>query len=440
MAGVDWSTAALVLAVGLVLGVILVASLGKRSSLGTVPAAVPLERRDLEGKRDALLLQLRELEDTAAKRTEAQLARERYALELEAAQAWRELDRLGARPSPAKSAAAAAKGRRAEAPAPPVAADRSALRGFLWGVTSAAAVGLLLFYASRVVKPREAGGTLTGNLPPMGQGATQGDPEEQRLREALAKNPDDHEARVELAQLYLGRQDLMAVWNETQYVLERVPDHPRALSYQALVRLAMGQGDAAVTMLKRAQAAGPRLLEPHLHLALVYARLGRMKDAEATMAEAQRRFPEQAERLGQLMAQMRKVTVEPSGEAAPPTGPEGAPPAAAARDVRSVAGVIELDPRRAGSLPAGALVFVTARPAGESAGPPVAVKRLPASFPLRFELSAADSMMGQPLPDRLRLEARVDSDGDPLTRAPDDPTVRLESVALGTAGLKLVLK
>ena len=91
-------------------------------------------------------------------------------------------------------------------------------------------------------------------------------------------------------------------------------------------------------------------------------------------------------------------------------------------------------------MPAGALVFVTARAAGQSGGPPVAVKRLPAAFPLRFELSAADSMMGQELPPKLRVEARVDSDGDPLTRAPADPAVRLDSVALGTANLKLVLK
>ena len=429
MSGVDWTWPLVVLGVGLVLGTLLVARLGARGRAAAAVDAPSLEHRDLEGKRRSLFVQLRELEDTAAKRTPAQLARERYALELEAARAWRELDRLAsAKPAPAVTASSKARRAGAAAATP---SPRAGAQGFLWGVGTAAAVALLALFVSRAIKPREQGGSLTGNLPEVGQGAAQVDPEEQQLREALARNPDDHDARVDLAQHYLGRQDLMAVWNETQYVLERVPDHPRALAYQALVRLAMGQGEAAVTMLKQAQKAGPGLLEPYLHLALVQARLGRMKEAEATMADAQRRFPEQAPRLGQLMAQMRQVPAEP---------PADHPTAAAPTPAKGVAGVIELDPRLAGSVPSGALVFVTARAAGQSGGPPVAVKRLPAAFPLRFELSAADSMMGQELPPKLRLEARVDSDGDPLTRAPADPAVRLDSVALGTANLKLVLK
>jgi tetratricopeptide (TPR) repeat protein len=311
------------------------------------------------------------------------------------------------------------------------------------------AVGALALYVTHAIKPRGQGDSLTGNLPPRGQGAAPGAPaldpeeqrEEQRLREVLAKNPDDYNARIDLAQLHLGRRDLMAVWNETQYVLQRVPGHPRALAYQALVRLAMGQGDAAVAMLKQAQAAAPQLLEPSLHLALVYARLGRFKEAEVTMADAQRRFPEQAERLGQLLAQMRQTGDERPAAAATADAPgRQAAPAGAAADARGVAGVIELDPRLAGSVPAGALVFVTARAAGVTQGPPVAVKRLPASFPLRFELSAADSMMGQPLPERLRVEARLDADGDPLSRGPGDFAARLDGVAVGRADLKLVLK
>ena len=31
-------------------------------------------------------------------------------------------------------------------------------------------------------------------------------------------------------------------------------------------------------------------------------------------------------------------------------------------------------------------------------------------------------MMGQPLPASFRLEARLDSDGDPLTKPPSDPS------------------
>jgi hypothetical protein len=48
--------------------------------------------------------------------------------------------------------------------------------------------------------------------------------------------------------------------------------------------------------------------------------------------------------------------------------------------------------------------------------------------------------MGQPLPKRARLEARIDSDGDPLTRAAGDPTARLDDVPAGSSGLRLVLR
>ena len=66
--------------------------------------------------------------------------------------------------------------------------------------------------------------------------------------------------------------------------------------------------------------------------------------------------------------------------------------------------------------------------------------RLPARFPATFELSEADSMMGQPLPDQLLIEARLDEDGDPTTRPPTDPKARLDGVKVGRTDLRLVLK
>ena len=66
----------------------------------------------------------------------------------------------------------------------------------------------------------------------------------------------------------------MAVYNETQAVLQRDPENPRALAYQSLVRLAMGQGDQAEEMLVRALRKDPDLLEGYLHLMFVYTIAG----------------------------------------------------------------------------------------------------------------------------------------------------------------------
>src|SRR5262249_24447957 len=85
------------------------------------------------------------------------------------------------------------------------------------------------------------------------------------------------------------------------------------------------------------------------------------------------------------------------------------------------------------AAPQQGVIFVIARAAGVTAGPPAAVKRLPLSaFPLTFELSSADSMMGQPLPPRLHVEARIDADGDPLTKTPSDPIAAADNVAAGS--------
>jgi tetratricopeptide (TPR) repeat protein len=413
----------------------------------------------------ALLVQLRELEEAAAKRTPEQLARERYALELEAARALQARDALAAKLEAPEPAAAAATARAS-----------GATHGFVWGAASSAAVALLVFFVSQSATQRQQGGGVTGSgmggAPrgaaggeagggEPGGGEVQQDARTAELRQALAKNPEDLDARLELARQLLGQHDLMGVWNETQYVLQRQPGHPRALTYQSLVRLAMGQGDVAVSMLKQAIAADPRLVEAHENLAFVYTSLGRTKEADAAVAETVRLSPEDGERLKhalvQIAASRREKRAAPEGVDAhadiPPPGAEeqamAAPPAAqdapasaaAPAGTGAVFGWIEADASVTARIAAGSVIFLTVRPAGVSQGPPVAVKRLTAShFPLQFEVSAQDSMMGQSFPGTVRIDVRADSDGDPLTRPASDPAGFADGVALGRTGVRITLK
>ena len=456
---VDWQPAIVVLASGLVLGALLTLWLRRRGvAAGAEPhAALPLELRDLDGRVAALFVQLRELEEAAAKRTPEQLARERYALELEAARALQARDAAAVKLEPKASAAA-------PAPAHPA----GGARGFLWGALSSAAVALLVFYVSQSATQRQEGGSPTGtgmgSAPRAAAGGNDA-PEDARtteLRQTVAKNPDDLDARLELARQLLGQHDLMGVWNETQYVLERQPGHARALSYQSLVRLAMGQGDVAVSMLKQAIAADPKLIEAHENLAFVYTSLGRTKEAEAAVAETTRLSPEDGERLKhalvQVAASRRDRASSPEGvkahadvpppadeaqaEAPPAPAPGGAPPAAGARaGTGAVFGWIEADASVSARIGSGSVIFLTVRPAGVSQGPPVAVKRLsPGRFPLQFEVTAQDSMMGQALPESVRIDVRADSDGDPLTRPASDPAGFADGIALGRTGVRITLK
>jgi hypothetical protein len=57
-----------------------------------------------------------------------------------------------------------------------------------------------------------------------------------------------------------------------------------------------------------------------------------------------------------------------------------------------------------------------------------------------FSLSAQDSMMGQASPAKVSLEARIDLDGDAMTREPGVPSAKIDSVAIGSSNVSLVLK
>jgi len=86
-----------------------------------------------------------------------------------------------------------------------------------------------------------------------------------------------------------------------------------------------------------------------------------------------------------------------------------------------IRGIIEVDP----ALIEGrrfSHIFVIARAAGASAGPPVAALKLPPGpFPLHFEIGPDDMMFkGRPFPETLSLSARLDQDGNAMTKAPGD--------------------
>ena len=354
-------------------------------------------------------------------------------------------------------------------PAPGVIPARGpALRGFLWGTGAMVGVGLVLFSAAQAAKSRAEGDSLTGAAAAMATpGASTGaasvpDPDEAAAKSVLTHDPENLEARLELARVSLDKQDFMTAWNETQRVLTRVPGEPRALTYQSQVRLAMGQPDVALSMLKEALAKDAGFLQAHVYLSYVYLRLGQTREAEAAIAEAKRRFPAEAATLDRGFSDMRAsvekegpmalagsgnphaaLGVSAVGGAANPHADlsSQAAPNPHAHGERRVSGVLDLDPALTGQVAPGSVVFLTVREAGFGAGPPIAAKRLPAgSFPLSFEISSADSMQGDTIPGEMLLEARLDADGDPFTKDLSDPGARLDDVKAGTTHVRLVLK
>jgi cytochrome c-type biogenesis protein CcmH len=165
-------------------------------------------------------------------------------------------------------------------------------------------------------------------------------------------------------------------------------------------------------------------------------------------------FPEGAERSGERLAQgsgppgapaagMRGAPRVGSGSAGVAAASGAAAPGAAGSDAAGmdpIRGEIRLAPELEGRVPQGAILFLIAR-AGPS-GPPTAVVRIPGpSLPLEFSIGPDDRMIAaMPFEGPFQVTARIDADGNAMTRNPGD----LHGAAAGTvlpgaSGVEIVI-
>ncbi|MEO7670302.1 MAG: hypothetical protein ABIW57_13245, partial [Polyangia bacterium] len=110
----------------------------------------------------------------------------------------------------------------------------------------------------------------------------------------------------------------------------------------------------------------------------------------------------------------------------------------------SITGKISLAAERKADVTPNDVVYLVARRLADNPsarGSLVAVKRFSASsFPIDFTLGAADMMFKNgAFEGELTLAARVDKDGDPITRRKGDVFGTLERVKVGTAGVEVKL-
>ena len=108
----------------------------------------------------------------------------------------------------------------------------------------------------------------------------------------------------------------------------------------------------------------------------------------------------------------------PTMAGSPHAGASGGPAAGGS----TVAGSITVTPALAALVKGGSVLFIVARPddGSDSRKPAVAVRRIavtgPEVFPVHYELGAGDGAISG----RVRIEARLDGDGDALSRRPGD--------------------
>ncbi len=447
MTGTDWLTAIGILLSGAVIGFMFLYTTTKKSSqaadASTINPAGSLAFRDLEARRDVLIAQLRELADVGGS------DEERALLERQAADVLRQLDGLApASPMPLP-AVATQRPSNADKPAPVVAQPQpgGALKGFLWGIASAAAIAGLVFFVINQAKARDAGGSVTGgtNMGPAPMQASKGqaqqaDPELQKLEAAAQASPDDLTLRNDLAHAYLDRENMAGAFEQAQAVLAKVPTDPRANTVQGIVRIAMGESGQAIPQLEAATRADPKLTDGWVALAWAFTQSGRDDDASKAIDAGVRENPGQEARMREVLVKMREQAKQQVASPRHPATDGSASAAAPAATPAATGGgggqsvKITLTIAPGAKVPDSKVIYVIAREAGQTSGPPTAVKRVMASgFPMTVDLTAADSMMGQPLPAKMHLEVRLDTDGNAMTKEPTDLTAAKDGVSSGDA-------
>ncbi len=119
----------------------------------------------------------------------------------------------------------------------------------------------------------------------------------------------------------------------------------------------------------------------------------------------------------------------PTGKGQPASQPSSQPTSAPTGLPGAVSGTIELDPGLIDSVKKGSSLYIMVRRAGERM--PLAAKRIPVldakMFPFKYIVTPADVMMkGTVLTGDVTVDARLDQDGDAISKQPGDVTGKTE--------------
>lgn len=446
----DWTPGVIVLVAALLVGAAVVAWSRRGASL---PAPERTRRDELERQKDALYGLLREHNAARTAASGPEWAAERDRLELEAARVLRDLDALGeAAPAPV---APVATGFRARNPG---------LVGAMWGGGAVLFLAGLAFTLQEFAAPRPEGGTMTGNNNPGGSGGAGGSAESAslspaqeaelaRLKLAAEAAPADVAALNNFGHALLHAGKLMDSYQQAEAVVKISPEDPEARTHQAIVLIAIGDVAKAAAALDKVIAGAPTFGEALAYRGALHFQAGERDQALALLERAVTADPALAGSIRPLMEAARSgagpmAGAGASGPAAQSSqsgrpGPDastGASPSAGAAP--GVTGTLALDASVADKAKPGDTLFLSARAPGVTTGPPTWTKRVSVTtaFPTDFSLGPDDAMIkGIPTPDELVITARIDRDGNAMTKSPDDLVGKSAPLKPGATNVAITL-
>jgi len=314
--------------------------------------------------------------------------------------------------------------------APAAASASRAWLGFVGGVACASLVGLLIVWAQRDAQPRMDAGAPS---PPAGDEPHPGPQLDERAAAALEQlarqvesDPTDLMARKEYAVGLLSTGQFFAAFEQAEILLASNESDPDGRYVKGMVRMRMGQEAEARVLLEGLTNDYPDHVPALTALGVMAVRGAGLSVAEEYWERALAASGGSNPEIERLIATAREQFGGEAGQPLPaaPTRPAAMEPTPRQADQGAVYTVV-LDIPTGAVAPANALLFVSVR-AGE-VGPPAAARRISnPRFPMTVTLGAADSMMGQPLPEEGTVLVRLAADGTVATRQDGELIAELE--------------
>jgi tetratricopeptide (TPR) repeat protein len=217
------------------------------------------------------------------------------------------------------------------------------------------------------------------------------------------------------------KQDYPKAIEAFKKALATDPNNPEAHAYMGFILVQAGHGDGALMAFDKALAQAPNFPMALWGKGMVLYQEKKDNAGAREIFEKLLNLMPPGEERNEIVKVLAEI---PAGSQKSSPGKAVPPNALAPSTSAQVSGTITVDPKLKASVDPSAALFIIARPAGGTGGPPLAVKKIDKPiFPLAYSLSQENVMMqGTPFTGKITISVRLDKDGNAITRAPGDLT------------------
>jgi len=236
------------------------------------------------------------------------------------------------------------------------------------------------------------------------------------------------------------RQEYPKAIEAFKKILAIDPNQPEAHTYMGLLLSQAGHADGALLAFDRALSANPKFpLALWGKGMLLFRAKEDLAGARETLESLLSVMPPgtEKEEVKKTIAEISELSSRP--KQTPKQSKAGSPP----DKIQQISGTISIDPKLKSKPDAQAVLFIIVHSGNSTAGAPLAVKKIDRPvFPLSYSLGPESVMMpGASLSGKVAVTARLDKDGNPMTKEPGNLAgeYKKNPVAGGSKNVDIVL-